>query len=408
MASSTKRAREEEAPALDLSQPPKKIAEQLLSCLGADANEQSKEAKNLDQAMRLVRKELSARGSRQQRAAEQLGSQSALTMRGAALPSDVFEHIAGYIAPKHYGALMATQKAFLSAVQAPRLWRRALDASEGSAMNPNSKISLKALLAELKRPRYAALEVLVLPRSIKVGKTGLKQIAKCLPDLKALDFGFTASNLHPSEADLCQAATEITSLVSLRTDMWNVTNHGIVTLGPTMGARLLDFRVADDTITKHYFSNFAAFSLATACPNLKRLTVIGGWGSHYYEEARDNLDIQPATPPGLAGLNQPLMHILRNCKALKRLELVCKKICNLQYLDELATQLENVRDTPHGTLPPLKVFRFALAADEPGLGSPERQAVRDRIQAIVPCFDDTPISHRYFRNYGVFAEEADD
>ena len=144
MASSTKRARAEEAPALDLSQPPKKIAEQLLSCLGADANEQSKEAKNLDQAMRLVRKELSARGSRQQRAAEQLGSQSALTMRGAALPSDVFEHVAAYIAPKHYGALMATQKAFLSAVQAPRLWRRALDASEGSAMNVNCKISFVA------------------------------------------------------------------------------------------------------------------------------------------------------------------------------------------------------------------------------------------------------------------------
>jgi hypothetical protein len=292
----------------------------------------------------------------------------------------------------------------LSAVQAPRLWRRALDASEGSAMNPNSKISLKALLAELKRPRYGALEVLVLPRSIKVGKTGLKQLAKCLPHLKALDFGFSASNLHPSDAELDQAATEITSLVSLRTDMWNVTAVGIWKFSRTMGARLLDFRVADDTITKHYFGNYAAFSLASGCPNLKRLTVIGAWGSHYYEEARDDLDIQTNIS---AGLNQPLMYILRRCPALKRLELVCKKICNLQYLDELATQLENVRNTPHGTLPPLKVFRFALAADGPGW-SPERQAVRDRIQAIVPCFDDTPISHRYFRNYGVFAEEADD
>ena len=397
MASSAKRAREEEAPALDLSQPPKKIAEQLLSCLGADANEQSKEAKNLDQAMRLVRKELSARGSRQQRAAEQLGSQSVLSMGGAALPSDVFEHVAGFIAPKHYDALMATQKAFLSAVQAPRLWRRALDASEGSAMNPNSKISLKALLAELKRPRYAALEVLVLPRSIKVGKTGLKQIAKCLPDLKALDFGFTASNLHPSVADLCQAATEITSLVSLRTDMWNVTNDGIRSLSRIMGARLLDLRVADDTITKHYFFDFAAFCLAEYCPSLKRLTVMGGFGSHYYEEHLDTLNVSTG-----------LMHILLGCPALKRLELVHKKICNLQYLDELAMQLENVRNTPHGTLPPLKVFRFALAAGEPGLGSPERQAVRDRIQAIVPCFDDTPVSRRYFRNYGVFAEEAAD
>jgi len=400
MASSAKRAREEEAVALDLTQPPKKIAEQLLNCLGADANEQSKEAKNLDQAMRLVRKELSARGSRQQRAAEQLGSQSVLSMGGAALPSDVFEHVAAYVAPKEYGALMATQKAFLSAVQAPRLWRRALDASEGSAMNPNSKISLKALLAELKRPRYAALEVLVLPRSIKVGKTGLKQIAKCLPDLKALDFGFTASNLHPSVADLCQAATEITSLVSLRTDMWNVTNHGIVTLGRTMGARLLDFRVADDTITKHYFNDFAGIVLVQNCPSLKRLTVIGGCGCHYYEEDRDDLNVSTG-----------LILILSNCKALERLELVCKKICDSGWLDQLASQLEYVHNTLPGTLPPLKVFRLAWA---PCDGTPldleesARQAVRDRIQAIVPCFDDTPISHRYFRNYGVFAEEAAD
>ena len=98
---STKRAREEEVAALDLSLPPKKIAEQLLNCLGGDAPAKSTEAKNLELAMRHVRKELEARSTRQGRAAEQLGSQSALAMGGAALPSDVFEHIAGYIAPKN-------------------------------------------------------------------------------------------------------------------------------------------------------------------------------------------------------------------------------------------------------------------------------------------------------------------
>jgi hypothetical protein len=391
MASSTKRAREEEAAALDLSQPPKNIAEQLLSCLGADANEQSKEAKNLDQAMRLVRKELSARGSRQQRAAEQLGSQSALTMRGAALPSDVFEHVAAYVAPKHYGALMATQKAFLSAVQAPRLWRRALDASEGSAMNVNCKISLKALLAELKRPRYGALEVLVLPRSIKFGKTGLTQLAKCLPDLKALDFGFSASNLHPQMFELDRVATELTSLVSIRTDMWNVMPASLCSLSATMGTRLLDFRVADDAITKHYFTDLVANALAQNCPNLKRLTVMGGFGDGNYEPDRDQFTVT-------AGLS-PLLY---SCASLERLELICKGICHSGF-EPIAALLESMR-AANRALPPLKVFTMAPTFAR---FTPADDLVRDRIRAIVPSFDDGVDGFTYTQ-HGRWAQEAAD
>ena len=257
-------------------------------------------------------------------------------------------------------------------------------------MNPNSKISLKALLAELKRPRYGALEVLVLPRSIKVGKTGLKQLAKCLPDLKALDFGFSASNLHPSDAELCQAATEFTSLVSLRTDMWHVTSYGIRSLSATMGARLLDFRVADDPITKNYFTDLAANALAQNCPNLKRLTVMGGRGSNNYEPVRDLFTVTSGLRPLLVG-----------CTSLERLELIGKLICNSGF-EPVAVLLESMRAS-NRAIPPLKVFTMAPNFARMGAA----RGLRDRIRAIVPSFDNDVVGFTY-TEHGRWAQEAAD
>ena len=66
---------------------------------------------------------------------------------------------------------MATQRSALAAIgSTPRLWKRACDASPHSEIVASSKkLSMKALLARLKKPRYADVDVLVLSSGIIVG-----------------------------------------------------------------------------------------------------------------------------------------------------------------------------------------------------------------------------------------------
>ena len=184
--------------------------------------------------MKLVVKELSTRSAKAARAAEATGGRAALVFSGQSVPTVVFQHLCGYASPRgDYGALMATTRAVMSTLGGtPRLWRRALDASppgrepkrgrgdaapeaalsrhrvprgrsagvvdatslaggndsfrpacgRGSVhrsphgeLDPNSKkISMKLLLARLKKPRYADCDVVCLSRDVKVGKTGAR------------------------------------------------------------------------------------------------------------------------------------------------------------------------------------------------------------------------------------------
>ena len=93
--------------------------------------------------------------------------------------------------------------------------------------------------------------------------------------MTALDFGFSGSNLHPVDQDLLQAAAELPKLTSLRCDMWRVTSWGVGNFARAMGSRLLDLRVADDTITKHYVDDASVRMIAQHCPQLQRLSLIG-------------------------------------------------------------------------------------------------------------------------------------
>ena len=281
---------------LDLSKPASNVAKQILRSLeGCD--ESSKEAKTLKAAFSLVQRELGARAAERGRAAERAGARAPLVFSGVSVPEVCFQHIVEFVPPRrNYANLLASHKAALGTLNAtPRLWKRAVSASPNAELHKESRISMKALLAQLKKPRYADVDVISLPRSVKVGKTGLASLGKVLPNLAALDFGFSASNLHPKDSDLLAAARDLPRLRSLRTDMWNVTSLGVEDFARAMGSRLLDLRVADDDITHNYVTDGTLRVIAGACPALARLSLIGAAGGGYYTRAQDRCTVAGIT-----------------------------------------------------------------------------------------------------------------
>ena len=391
---------------LDLSKPASNVAKQILRSLeGCD--ESSKEAKTLKAAFSLVQRELGARAAERGRAAERAGARAPLVFSGVSVPEVCFQHIVEFVPPRrNYANLLASHKAALGTLNAtPRLWKRALTAAPHAELWHGTRISMKALLKQLKKPRYADVDVLCLPRDAKVGKTGLASLGKVLPHLTALDFGMTAGNLHPKDADLLAVARDLPRLQSLRIDMWTATSLGVGYFARAMGARLLDLRVADDGITHNYITDGTLRVIATSCPALARLSLVGAAGGcSYYRQGQDR-----CTAAGITALLDGVG------STLVRLDIYKKgNVDRVTTGNAIAERLER------GALPRLK--KLLWVHHHPTSGSPQppwnaislgHQAIpalvqlQARIEATNGLEFVTSLGAESvrFRNYGYFAKD---
>ena len=131
---------------------------------------------------------------------------------------------------------------------------------------------MKALLKQLKKPRYADVDVLCLPRDAKVRAS---RLGKVLPQRRWTSM--TAGNLHPKDADLLAVARDLPRLQSLRIDMWTATS---------LGVRRANLRVADDGITHNYIDG--TLRVIATSPALARLSLDGAAGGcSYYRQGQD-------------------------------------------------------------------------------------------------------------------------
>ena len=322
-----KRKASESGNSLDLGLGPKPLSEALHALLGAAATDQTKQFKNLERAVALLKKKLRAQGDVALKYATVAGITAPIRLGASLLPSVAFEHVLGYARSPAFPRAAATCRAWLAALECPRLWKDAFDASRHSCIRRHTRLSLKELAAVLSRPRHGLVATLRLPYGVKLGKTGAAALARAVPGLAAVDFGFTADKLHPSNACLVALANECERLTSMRCDMWNVSSPGLAAFAGVMGGRLEDLRVQEDTICNHYFCDGACAALARACPNLKRLTVLGGEYSHYYKSELDNFTVH-----GFSTL-------LDGCDAVERLD-IFKNISVRSLCDAIAERKE--------------------------------------------------------------------
>ena len=111
---------------------------------------------------------------------------------------------------------------------------------------------MTSLLKTLKRPQFANIRNLALPRHVKLGKQGVKQLGKILPNLESLDFGFSLFSGGPcvSDEELVSIVSTLPNLSGLATDMWKVSNRGLEQLANTMNERLVCLKIKGDIFSR--------------------------------------------------------------------------------------------------------------------------------------------------------------
>ena len=144
---------------------------------------------------------------------------------------------------------------------------------------------------------------------MKLGKNSVKQIAKLLPHIETFDVGYYDANVKAKDCDLMALTEHFTNLNSVRTDMWNVTNHGIMSVARAMGEQLLDLRIKGDTITDHYLSGTALETITASCCNLEYFAYRVNSSSQFYKSYLD----------GVTG--DRIIALVEGCRRLKAIEL---------------------------------------------------------------------------------------
>eukprot|EP00970_Alexandrium_tamarense_P005794 scaffold944_cov115-Alexandrium_tamarense.AAC.15 len=163
----------------------------------------------------------------------------------------------------------------------------------------------------LSRRQFSNLKSLAVPNYVKLGKSGLKQIAKACPQLTSFEWGFNMiSGPRPKDSDLMEVTVHFPNLTSLRTEMWNITSQGIRIAVTSMGESLLDLRIRADTISNHYLSGIDLELIAKACPNMEYFAyVVSKWGGSFTERALENVN------------GSGVIALVENCRKLEVLEL---------------------------------------------------------------------------------------
>mmetsp|Transcript_14828 Transcript_14828/g.25309 ORF Transcript_14828/g.25309 Transcript_14828/m.25309 type:complete len:410 (-) Transcript_14828:207-1436(-) len=314
---------------LDLLNPktsPKSIATALLSLLPDGATKQHSAAKKLVKAFPLVVNELYARSHALVRENELEGTRLPLSFRFPALdkygdgrcngeggtvvtiPEESFLGIMRFLEGREIVKISLVNKAWLSATRLPSMWER-LDRSSGLVNRCGKRLNMQSFLKLLARPQFANLKSLTMPCKVKLGKNGVKQMARVCPQLEAFDLGFSGhiTGAKPKDEDIINIAETFPNLTSIRIDMWNISNSGIVSVAEVMESRLLDLRIEGATVIKNYLTDSCLGNVTRSCPNLKHFTY--KLSSYNYKPDLDQLT------------GNAVVALVRGCPRLETLEL---------------------------------------------------------------------------------------
>lgn len=243
---------------LDLSKSrtgPKAIASALLTLLPADATRQHAMAQKLTKAFPMVISELDARSIQASRASQEEGTRKPIAFRFPAnvkrgekktedemwttihLPEDSFVPCLKYLTGREVVHCVSfVSKAWMSASRNPGLWET-LDKSSGLT-NSNKKLNMTALQNLLRRPQFANLKHLMMPRhALKLSPKGIKQLAQLCPLLELFSVGYSTHGVagpKTKDEDLIAIAETFPNLNAIHTHMWSITGKGIVSVAKAM------------------------------------------------------------------------------------------------------------------------------------------------------------------------------
>ena len=301
----------------------KTIAAKMLSLLPHHATRQDAAAKKLIKAFPLLLAELDVRSREMTRASESAGTRLPFAFRflsednignngvpmdaGGAMhvihvPEECFVKIMTFLNGCDIVNASTVCKAWLYVSRMPVLWER-FAVTDGLS-NKSKKLNMTSFLALLERPQFASLKYLSLPYKVKLGKNGIKSIARVCPHLETWEVGFLNSGKQ-TDNDLIEAVEHFPNLTSIHTGLFDVTNFGIISAARTMGAQLIDLRIRK---LGRYLSDSVIGVIAEHCPNLKHFAYI----LPFYRYYKPELDM-------LSGVG--LTQLVRGCRRLEVLKL---------------------------------------------------------------------------------------
>eukprot|EP00956_Cyclotella_meneghiniana_P017259 scaffold27914_cov35-Cyclotella_meneghiniana.AAC.1 len=270
------------------SNTPKVIANALLSLLPSNATKQHASAKKLTKAFQLVTAELEARSNKAARQQIEVGASQPIKFSFVEedsgeitstieVPEDSFVNILRYLDGRELAKASCVCKVWLSVTRLPIVWEDGLDMS---SLNYNKVLNMTGLLKLLQRPQFANVKAFAFPKKVKIGDNTMKQLAKALPHLEALDL----SDSKAKDQHVMAAIENFPSLNALRIDTWfSLTSSGITSAVQMMGEQLLDLRI--DAILS-YVSQSTMEAIVTHCPNLEYFAYRNN-GYSYYPNSDD-------------------------------------------------------------------------------------------------------------------------
>ncbi|EED88011.1 predicted protein [Thalassiosira pseudonana CCMP1335] len=287
---------------------PRAIATALLSLLPPNATKLDPSAKKLLKAFPMVSASLDARANALARASVEEGASKPFEFR--------FSAVAGGTPTTNGVMVMVMADAADSGEkndgEETDLGDDGSNQDQTTGFSNKSKhFNMKGMVELLSRRQFSNLKSLAVPNYVKLGKSGLKQIAKACPQLTSFEWGFNMiSGPRPKDSDLMEVTVHFPNLTSLRTEMWNITSQGIRIAVTSMGESLLDLRIRADTISNHYLSGIDLELIAKACPNMEYFAyVVSKWGGSFTERALENVN------------GSGVIALVENCRKLEVLEL---------------------------------------------------------------------------------------
>jgi hypothetical protein len=219
------------------------------------------------------------------------------------LPEDSFVNMLHFLDGHELAVASLVNKAWLSSIRLPIVWEEGFDMSR---LNSKKVLNMGGLLKLLQQPQFANVKAFALPQKVKLGMSGVKQLAKTLPHLEILDI----SNVKAQDSDLLLAAEHFPNLNSLHTDMWNVTSGGIAQFSRAAGHQLVDLRILGESITRNHIASSTMDAITSSCPNLKYFAYRSCSVLLFYKPYLD----------GMRG--DKVVALVRACRHLETLELV--------------------------------------------------------------------------------------
>lgn len=270
------------------------------------------------------------------------------------LPQAVLMHITNYAYLDSSGTLKCLSPAWLELVQSLGLRCHV----NSSMLSLDMQMSMTKLLALLTScPVRAKIQVLRLPPSAKLGRRGAMALYSICPNLEELNLGYMYPGTSPNTDELLAVAKSFPRLSSVRFNMRNVPEHGVVKLVHQIGGQLRDLRIECGLNSKAYLGDVCLHIIAQHCPRLTSLAI-------HNDPCNYDEDLDTLTADGVSA-------VVLNCGLLKNLELGLTMRVGLNLFTLIADRLET------GALLLRRLYTFGVLS----LLSSDGMAVEQRLRA---------------------------